>query len=147
MGLRNTHKTDNTLETEGVRIEVDVNEHNGEPIAIILARMGKTNKAYTKELDKVTKPHMAAIQNETMPIALGDKLIRGVFARTVLKGWENLPLSEFTGNDKDTELVPFSPEKALELFDALPGVYDDWEERAKKTANFREEERKTAAKN
>lgn len=147
MGLRTTHKTDPKLEAEGVEIEVDINDHNGEPITITVARMGKSNKQYTKMLERVTKPHQAAIQNETMPIELGDRLLREVFAETVLRGWNNLPKSELTGNPEDTELLPFSKENALALFKALPGVYDDWEERAKKTANFREHEREVAAGN
>lgn len=147
MGLRNTFKTDKSAEVEGVEIEVDINEHNNEPITIRLSRMSRSNKRYTKRLDAVTRPHMAAIQNETMNEAVAAKMMREVFVDTVLLGWKNLPKSELTGNPEDTDELPFNRENALALFEELPDLYDDWEGRAKKAATFREHEREEAAKN
>lgn len=147
MGLRNTFKTDKTAEVEGVEIEVDINEHNNKPITIRLSRMSRSNKRYTKRLDTVTRPHMAAIQNETLNEAVASKMMREVFVDTVLLGWSNLPKSELTGNAEDTDELPFTRENALALFDELPDLYEDWEARAKKAATFREEEREDAAKN
>lgn len=147
MGLRKNFGTDKALEVEGVKIEVDINEHNGKPIVIHVARMSKSNKRYAKALEEVTRPHQAAIANETLDQELGSKLLQEVFADTILLGWSNLPKSELTGDDKDTAELPFSRENALKLFAELPDVYDDWEGRAKKAANFREAARKSNAKN
>lgn len=147
MGLRNTFKTDKTAEQEGVEIEVDINEHNNQPITIRISRMSRTNKRYTKRLDAVTRPHMAAIQNETMNEAVASKMMREVFTDTVLLGWSNLPKSELTGNEDDKDDLPFTRENALALFEELPDLYDDWEARAKKASTFREQERETAAGN
>jgi len=140
MGLRSTHKTDKNAETNGVWLAVDMNDHNNEPIEIKVARMGRTNKNYTKALDLATKPYSASIQNETMPTALADKLMRKVFIQTILLDWKNLPKSELTGKEDDADLLDFTPENAMALFEALPGVYEHWEELAKKTATFRETE-------
>lgn len=147
MGLRSTHKTDSKAEVEGVWIEVDVNDHNGNPIEILVAHMGRTNKTYTKHLDKVTKPYSASIQNDSLPTEIGDKLLRKVFIDTILKGWKNLPTSDLTGDEDDDSLLEYSPENAMKLFEELPGVYDHWEEVSKKKATFREKEREEAAKN
>lgn len=147
MGLRTTHKTDKNAEVEGVWIEVDVNDHNEQPIEIKVAHMGRTNKTYTKKLDQVTKPYNASIQNETMPVELGDKLLRSVFVDTILLDWRNLPKSDLTGNNDDSEDLPYTRENALELFKELPGVYEHWEDLAKKKANFREKELENNAKN
>jgi hypothetical protein len=147
MGLRKTFKTDAAKETEGVEIEVSVNEHNGKPISITISRMSRSNKRYTKALEEATRPHSAAIANETLDNDLGNKLLREVFVDTVLLGWKNLPKSELTGVESDTDELPFSRENALALFEELPDCYDDWEARAKKASNFREEERKSNAGN
>lgn len=147
MGLRNNFRTDKALEVEGVEIAVDMNEHNNEPIKIRIARMGRSNKRYSKRLEEVTQPHQSAIANETLDNDLGAKLLREVFVDTVLLSWSNLPKSELTGDPKDTDELPFNRENALALFAELPDVYDDWEARAKKAANFREVARKANAKN
>lgn len=147
MSLRKTFKTDLNAETEGVWVETAVNDHNNLPIKVKLSRMSKANKRYTKKLDLVTKPHMSAIQNDAMDNGLADKMLREVFADTILLGWENLPTSELTGNDNDVDDLPFTRENALALFEELPGLYDDWEALAKKSAIFREVEKEKAAKN
>lgn len=147
MGLRNNYKTDNSRETEGVEIAVDMNEYNGEPIFITVSRMGQSNKEYTKALQVATEPHTAAIQNETLDNDLGRKLMRDVFVDTVLKGWRNLPKSELTGNAEDTDELPFNRENAIALFDELPDFYDVCEGHARKASNFREATKAKAAKN
>lgn len=147
MGLRKNYATDRNAEIEGVEIPVDTNDHNGEPIFITVSRMGQTNKAYTKALEEATAPHTAAIQNETLDNELGRSIMRNVFVDTVLKGWRNLPKSELTGDDKDTDELPFSRENALALFDALPDFYDVCEGHARKASNFRNAAKAKNAKN
>lgn len=147
MSLRKTFKTDRTAEVEGVETEVAVNDHNGKPIKIRIARMSSSNKRYTKELNRVTKPHQAAIQNDAMDEALARKMLQEVFVDTILLGWTNLPKSELTGDDNDTEELEFTRENALALFEELPDCYNDWEQRAQKAAAFRETERETNAGN
>lgn len=138
MSLRSTHKTNETLETSGVRIPVDINAHNGQPVYVTLSRMGRTNKRYTKRLEDVMRPHQAALANDALDPDLARRLLQGVFVETVLIGWENLPKSELTGDDTDTEELPFNKDNALALFAELPGLFDDWRDRAGKAATFRE---------
>lgn len=147
MSLRKTFRTDRTAEIEGVEVQVAVNDHNGKPISIRIARMSTSNKRYTKELNRVTKPHMAAIQNDALDDELARKMLQKVFIDTILLGWDNLPKSELTGNDEDTELLDFTPENAQALFDEMPDLYNDWESRAQKAAAFREAEREVSAGN
>jgi hypothetical protein len=141
MSLRKTFKTDKQAEIEGVEIEVAVNDHNNEPIKIRISRMSSSNKRYTKELNRVTKPHTAAIQNDALDNDLARKMLMGVFVETILLGWSNLPKSELTGDPADTEELEFTKENALALFEEMPDLYDDWEARAQKAAAFREAER------
>ena len=147
MGLRKTFKTDRDAEINGVEVEVSVNDHNGLPIKIRIARMSQGNKRYTKELNRVSKPHMSAIQNDAMDNDLARKMLQEVFVDTILLGWDNLPKSELTGVATDTEELEFTRENALALFKELPDLYDDWEARANRAAAFREKEREEEAKN
>lgn len=147
MSLRKTFKTDKTAEVEGVWIEVGMNDHNNQPQEIKISRMSKTNKRYAKELERVTRPHSSAIQNESLDNELGAKLLREVFADTILLDWRNISKSELTGNENDTDELAFTRANVLALFDELPDLYDDWESRAKKSASFREQEQEAAAKN
>jgi hypothetical protein len=147
MGLRKNYATDRAKEVEGVEIAVDMNEHNKEPIYITVSRMGQSNKEYTKALQSATEPHTASIQNETLDNDLGRAIMRDVFVDTVLKGWRNLPKSELTGNDKDTDELPFSRENAILLFDELPDFYDVCEAHARKAANFRNQVKGKNSKN
>lgn len=147
MSLRKTFKTDQNAEVEGVWLEVAVNDHNGKPIRIKLARMSSTNKRYTKALNTVTKPHQSAIQNDALDNDLARKMLQEVFADTILLDWENLPKSELTGVETDTDLLEFSKDNAMALFAEMPDLYDDWESRAQKAAAFREAEREKNAKN
>jgi len=87
MSLRKTFKTDRTAEIEGVWLEVAVNDHNSKPIRIKISRMSSSNKRYTKELNKVTKPHQSAIQNDALDNDLARKMLQEVFADTVLLDW------------------------------------------------------------
>ena len=148
MSLRKVFKTDTKAEVEGVEVEVGINEANGQPIVIRISRMSKANKRYTKRLEAVTRPHQSAIQNESLDNELAQKMLREVFVDTILLGWSNLPKSDLTGDDADKDtLLDFNRENALALFAELPDLYDDWEERAKKAASFREKEREDAAGN
>lgn len=147
MSLRKTFKTDHVAETEGVWLDVAVNDHNGKPIRVKLSRMSSSNKRYTAELNKVTKPHQSAIQNDSMDNELARKMLRQVFVNTILLDWDNLPKSDLTGNPADVEPLEFTRENALALFDEMPDLYDDWESRAMKASVFREAEREVATGN
>jgi hypothetical protein len=150
MSLRSTFKTDNTLETEGKVFEIGVNEHEahkGSIQTVTLARMGKSNKAYLATMERLTAPHRAAIEHGSMPEKLSGRILRQAFAETVVKNWDNIPLSEFTGKEDDVEYVKFTPAKAIELFELLPELFDDWSEKARASSNFRAEALKVEAKN
>lgn len=140
MSLRSTFRTDKTSEVEGVWQEIGVNDHNGEPIRVKISRMSASNKRYTKMLNRVTKPHQAAIQNDALDNDLARKMLREVFIETVLLDWENLSKSEVTGNPEDTDALPFNKENANKLFDEMPDLYDELESRAQRAASFREQE-------
>lgn len=147
MSLRKTFKTDSQLETQGKKFVIGINEDDGSEQFVILARMGKANKEYIKMVEVKSAPHRAAIEHGSMPEKLSTRIMREVFAHTVVKGWGGLRESEWTGNDADTKERKYTPEAAIELFEQLPDLYDDWADKARAASNFRSEQLKVEAGN
>lgn len=148
MSLRKIYATDTSKETNGVRLEVGINEHNGKPMAIVVSRMSRNNQKYQQAFTEKFDPHMTAIQADAMDEMLARKLVRELFVDEILHGVENVPLSDLTGKDEDNSAVmEYNRENVLALFEKYPDVYDDWEARAKKASNFREAAKDKASGN
>lgn len=131
MSLFDQFQTNAEKEIEGVPVQYAPNKDGTVP-TFYLSRMGKTNKKYSKALDKATKPYQRQLKLGTLDNATADDLFMGVFAKTVLKGWENV-------NGRDGKPLTFTVENAVELFKLLPDLYDDLTEKASSAALFREE--------
>lgn len=130
MNLYKLFKTDENLETDGIFIEYGETD-DGKPVRIRIARAGGKNTAFTKALEKATRPHRKAIQSGSMDNATADRLYRDVFADTVVLGWENV-----TG--PDGKPLEFNKENVLKLFQDLPDLFQDLREQAANAALFRE---------
>lgn len=148
MSLRKIYATDKAKETDGVRLEVGMNEYNGKPMAITVSRMSRNNQRYQQAFTDKFDPHMTAIQADAMDEQLARKLVRELFTDEILHGVENIPLSDLTGNAEDNDkTMDYTRDNVLALFDKYPDVFDDWEARAKKASNFREQAREKASGN
>lgn len=139
MSLYKQFKTDNNLEKEGILLEYGTNSQ-GNPICIRVARAGGGNVAYAKRMEARVKPYRRQIQNETMETALIDRILKEVYAETVVLGWENV-------EDEKGDPLPFSTENCIKLFDDLPDLFKDIQEQSQRAALFREELREADAKN
>ena len=139
MSLYKQFKTDNNLEKEGILLEYGTNSQ-GNPICIRVARAGGGNVAYAKRMEARVKPYRRQIQNETMETSLIDRILKEVYAETVVLGWENV-------EDEKGDPLPFSTENCIKLFDDLPDLFKDIQEQSQRAALFREELREADAKN
>lgn len=138
MSLSSNYKTNQEKENKGVRIVKGMNE-DGREIAFTLARSGKANKRYTQALERLTKPHARAIQLETLDSKLADAIFMQAFIEGCVLGWENVPMSDVTGNNESTGDAPYSVEYARMLFVNLPDLYSDLTTDANKVALFRDD--------
>jgi len=138
-GLHKHYTMDHGREQEGVRIEFPANGDGSIP-TFIIARMGPMNQRYTKTLERVTYPYKRQLELRTLPNEKAEALMRQVFVNSILLGWENVQ------NEGGTAIV-FSAENALTLFQQLPDVYYELQEKAQDAALFRVEENQGAAKN
>lgn len=142
MSLFNQFETDPQLEKNGIRVEyVTGEEQEGEkPATFIIARAGGANVAYDNMMDQRLKPLRRRLQSDNVSNKELEVITREVVAATVVKGWENV-------KDKKGNPIEFSVNAAIELFKALPDLYEDIRQQANKASLYRAANLEAAAKN
>jgi len=138
MSLRKQFGTDAKMESEGVEVQFGENQDGSIP-TFRLARATKANKAYSKALERATRPHRRQIELGTMNNELAEKMFMGVFVDTLLLGWSNVKLSDVTGDEESEGSAPFNRENALALLQALPDLYEDLQMKCNGASLFRSE--------
>jgi hypothetical protein len=137
MSLEKLFKTNKKMEREGILIDYGPNEDlPGDPppsIRFRVARSGGSNVAYSKVLERITKPWKRALQNGQVSNERAKEMDREAFIEACLLGWENVTLGG--------QVLEFSAANAKVLFETLPDMYDDLREQAGSSALFREETR------
>lgn len=146
MSLKDQFATNAAKEAEGVQVQYGANDDGSIP-SFTLSRMAKSNKKYSKALEAATRPYRRQIELGTMNNDVAERLFMGVFVDTVLKSWDNIKLSDVTGNESDNGFAPLTKENAISLFNNLPEMYEDLQEKAKSASLFREEVIEEEAKN
>ena len=139
MSIFKQFATDQTKEIEGVEVSYGFND-DGTEIKFFISRMSKSNKAYSKALEKATRPYRRQFELGTMDEKKAEEIFKEVFCSTILKGWENV-------QDDDGKNMDFSVQGAKFLFQSLPDLYQDLQEKANSAALFREEMVEEEAKN
>jgi hypothetical protein len=128
-------ETDPQKERDGVPL--DFGDHR-----VTLRRQGGANDLYELELEKLSKPHRAAIRAGVLPRAKEQELVFRAFTRGCVARWETLKstmgkLAEgeadgfVDGIDLRGKLVPFTEENAVAVYTALVGVFADHREAAR----------------
>lgn len=139
MNLYEQFSTDPSLEKDGILLEYGTTE-DGKSIAIRIARAGGSNKAFERKLEFETKPIRRQLQNDTANNGQLLKILRKVYAETVVLGWENI-------QGPDGKDMPFTVENCIKLFEDLPDLFTDLQEASRKAALFRKEQREADAGN
>lgn len=126
-------KTDQKLEVEGIYLDFG-------HFKIRIARAGGANKAYLKAVEKKSRPFRRAIQQEMLDNEQAMKIMREIYAETVVIGWEGV-------TDGEGNPLEFSRDNCLKLFEELPDLFTDVMDQSNKIALFREDIREDDAKN
>lgn len=147
MSLYDKFETNTSLEKSGIELDYGPNNRlpadskGNHPVTIIrISRAGGSNDAYLKRMEAKAKPHRRAIQHETIDKETLAKIIREVYAETVVLGWSNV-------TDRDGKVLEYSIENAMTLFKDLPDLFLDIQEQAQNAALFRVNVRDDDAKN
>lgn len=141
MSLHKQFKTDTKKETEGVLISYEgaANEDGTFPSFRVLRR-GVQNARYVKAIERESAPYRRLMELGTLPAEVEQKVLRRVFCTSVLIGWENVYTEK-------KEVLPFTFDNAMNLFNELPELYLDLSEQAGKLSSFRIETLESDAKN
>ena len=139
MSLFKQFATNKEAEQDGIWVEYGPNDDGTIP-GFKIARAGKSNKKWAKSVERATKPHRRAMELGTMDNGLAEKLMQSVFVESILLDWRNV-------QDKEGKEIKLSKESATALFEALPELYDDLNDKANKAAIFRDEALENEAKN
>jgi len=129
--LYSQFKSDTEREKRGVILEYGFNSA-GKPITIRIARAGGANTAFAKRMEAKTKPYRRQIQTETIDQQIAEKMVREVYAETVVLGWENV-------EGPDGEPLDFNTENVIKVFTDLPDLFKDIQEQSQRSALFRAE--------
>jgi len=139
MSLYSQFKTDENLERTGIVLEYG-NNSKGKPMGIRIARAGGSNSAYLKLMEAALKPYRRQLQNDLMDNGTIEKVLREVYAKTIVLGWENI-------EDAEGKPLEFTVEHCVKLFTDLPDLFTDVRSQAEKSALFRAEIMANDAKN
>lgn len=139
MSLYSQFKTNDTLEQTGIVLEYGENAE-GKPISIRIARAGGANSQYSRLMEARVKPYRRQIQNETIEKTMVEKMLREVYAETVVLGWENV-------TDENGKEMAFTVQNCIKLFEDLPDLFQDIQEQSQRAALFREEVLEQDSKN
>lgn len=139
MSLFKQFATNKEAEQDGIWVDFGPNEDGTVP-GFKIARAGKSNKKWTKAVERATKPHRRQMDLGTLDNVIAEKLMLGVFVDSILIDWRNV-------QDKDGKEIKLSKESATALFEALPELYDELSTNASKAAMFRDEALENEAKN
>jgi hypothetical protein len=126
-------KQDDKKVSEGVWVEA------GEGLRLLIASFNSA--AYAKEIKRIGKPYRTQIRSGRIANDVLVDLTKQAASRFVLLDWENL-----TEDDEVTE-IPFTPEKALELFNDCPQFWQLVHDCANDAALFAIDEEEDGAGN
>lgn len=131
--LHELFKTNQDKESKGVVLDYG-------DVKITIARAGGNNKAFAKEMEKLTKPFRRQISAGTLPDKTADIILKKAYAKHVILNWEGVV-------DEQGNPVPCTEENIIKVFDELPDFFIDIQEQSRNIGLFRDEEIEDAAKN
>ena len=142
--LTKTYATDKSKESDGVWVDVAVNEDQS-LARIKIRRMGQSNKAFTKRYAALNKRLRLMLGNKS---ELETKALREAFVETCVVAWENIEnINEaFPGVEKEPYML-CTQENALKLFESLPELFDFIVGEAMSLETFQSEANEEEAKN
>jgi len=114
--------------------------HEFGAVRIRIARAGGGNKRFSKLLEAKTRPYQRAIKTETMDNAVAERIMREVFAETIVTGWQTKV------NDKWEDVVlfldgttaPTTPQAVVRAFEDIPELFIEVQDIAGKVSAFRD---------
>lgn len=135
MSLTRNFKMNADTINKGVAVTLPANDDGSIP-TIYVARMHASNQRYQKAITAALKPYQFEIQHDKLSNEVAEKLMLGVFARTVVTGWQNILSADVHGDESLTGFESFSAKSAETLLQNLPELYELLQTKAKDATAF-----------
>lgn len=134
--------TDKDAEKDGVWMNLGpVSDEPGSPdMKIKIARAGGGNVKFEKVRERVFKPYRHQIDNQVLNEEIAQRLLRELYADAVVLGWENI-------TDPDGNPLECTTANCIDLFAALPQLYEAVKKYSSEITLFRQQIREEDAKN
>ena len=116
-------ETDEDLEREGVWIDFGYGQFR-------IAYIGGANQGFGREFAEKMKPYLKLEERGEMDPKIARQIQIECYVNHVVKDWKGVI-------GRDDEDIPFSKQKALELFTELPHLFQVIRSTATKFANYR----------
>lgn len=148
VSMRQMYKTDTQREKEGIWIDYGA-------FQVRIARCGGANAEFTRALRERSKPYKKLAQTGNMPEAVYLKILREVFADTIIRGWETWVGDETSGGfrpgieplDPAEELLPATRDNVVKTLEEMPDLFEDIQTQSANLALFRELQQEEDSKN
>lgn len=140
--LFKTFKADANLEKTGILLEYGTTKRDGKevPVCIRIARAGGANSQFDKVMEHKTKPYKRLIQSDSLDKKVSERIMREVYAETVVLGWENV-------QNEEGEFLEYNTQNVISIFEQLPDLFTDVVTQSQKQSLFRAEVIEADAKN
>lgn len=146
MSLSRQFKTNKVKVTEGAPVDFPPNEDGSIPVFYI-SQMSDNNPQYQAKLAALTKPYERQIKAQTLSNSKAMEINCELVATVSLKNWENVLLSDVTGDSNDTGFAPFSVANARKLLQRLPDLCTELVTAGQNFRTFLADEMEDEAKN
>jgi hypothetical protein len=122
-------ETDAALERSGIKLDYGAFHFQ-------VARAGGANDRYGTVLRQKMAPHRRALQTDTLPEKLSQRLVAETMAETVVIGWGSEMHGEGKMVGRDGSAIDFTAENVVALLLELPGLAKDVLDQASNEALF-----------
>ena len=126
------YKTDKNLSENGVEVDF------GDGVKVVLRRI---NSEKSKEVRRrLERPFQRMIRSNSLPDAKQEEITREQIAEAVIVSWEGV-------EDNQGNLIPYSKQNALKVFEWYPDFLNDIITAITERDTFKNEDREEDAKN
>jgi hypothetical protein len=138
MNAYEMYSSDKAKETDGIILDFG-------DFRVKVCRAGGANTAYAKMMEELARPYRRAMETGVLSPEIGDKIMREVYAKTVIKGWD--------GGDKDKPFpgpdgpLEFNEANVIQVLTDLPDFFASLRGECERIANFRKDAMKAEVKN
>lgn len=134
--LFNMYATDKRREAEGIKVQF------GPKTFITIARAGGSNKKFMKAAEERSRAHRQALERGIIDPKVAEGIMRETYADAIVLGWDGVLDPKTVVRDEDTGEItgselPFTRANVIYLFEQLPELLLDIQDKASNPANFR----------